>query len=343
MTTELITVSGETAIAMPVMSIQQATQRYQQMKEFVGSILKEGVDFGTIPGTNRDTLLKPGAEKLTTFFGLTPKFTAIERKEAWDAAEPFFYYWFRCHLYHGTSLVAEGDGSCNSRESRYRWRWVPKSDLGGVDANALKSRSGSKVEFAFAVKKGETSGKYGKPQEHWQEFRDAIENGTAKEITRSTRGGRKLGAWEIGSTLYRVPNEDIASQVNTILKMAQKRALVAATLIGVNASDYFTQDLEDLDYGVVVEGAVTDISKSASTPKKPSEVQPPVEMTLETAMNRISPKGTAFGTMGEQELNTVLDWATSHKTNPRAAEDKAAAELLITYLEVDEQERKALE
>jgi hypothetical protein len=42
-----------------------------------------------------------------------------------------------------------------------------------------------------------------------------------------------------------VPNEDIASQVNTINKMAQKRALVAATLIAVNASEFFTQDLED--------------------------------------------------------------------------------------------------
>jgi hypothetical protein len=30
--------------------------------------------------------------------------------------------------------------------------------------------------------------------------------------------------------------------VNTIQKMAQKRALVAATLLAVNASEFFTQD-----------------------------------------------------------------------------------------------------
>ena len=35
--------------------------------------------------------------------------------------------------------------------------------------------------------------------------------------------------------------------VNTIQKMAQKRALVAATLIATSASEFFTQDVEDGD------------------------------------------------------------------------------------------------
>lgn len=35
--------------------------------------------------------------------------------------------------------------------------------------------------------------------------------------------------------------------VNTILKMAQKRALIAATLIACNASEMFTQDIEDIE------------------------------------------------------------------------------------------------
>jgi hypothetical protein len=35
--------------------------------------------------------------------------------------------------------------------------------------------------------------------------------------------------------------------VNTIQKMAQKRALVAATLISTSASEFFTQDVEDAD------------------------------------------------------------------------------------------------
>jgi hypothetical protein len=43
----------------------------------------------------------------------------------------------------------------------------------------------------------------------------------------------------------RVPNPDLADQYNTVLKMANKRALVAAVLNCTAASDVFTQDLED--------------------------------------------------------------------------------------------------
>ncbi len=45
---------------------------------------------------------------------------------------------------------------------------------------------------------------------------------------------------------YRVDNDDLYSQVNTILKMAKKRALVDAALSAGRLSDLFTQDLEDL-------------------------------------------------------------------------------------------------
>src|ERR1019366_4062338 len=42
-----------------------------------------------------------------------------------------------------------------------------------------------------------------------------------------------------------VPNPDIADLVNTLEKMADKRALVAATLLATGCSDIFTPDLED--------------------------------------------------------------------------------------------------
>jgi hypothetical protein len=43
----------------------------------------------------------------------------------------------------------------------------------------------------------------------------------------------------------RVPNPDLADQHNTVLKMAGKRALIAAVLNVTAASDLLTQDLED--------------------------------------------------------------------------------------------------
>src|SRR5271165_3562399 len=87
---------------MPAMSIQQSVQRFGQIAEFVRGVMKEGVDFGKIPGTSKNTLLKPGAEKLCTLFGLTKRFVEVRAIEDWSGeahgGEPLFYYVYRCQL-----------------------------------------------------------------------------------------------------------------------------------------------------------------------------------------------------------------------------------------------------
>lgn len=265
--TELVEYQPQSSAIMPVMSIAQAVTRHQQMVGLVRTIMEEGIDFGIIPGTNKPSLLKPGAEKLTTFFGLVPRFEIVKEVEVWGSAdqEAFFYYWVKCQLLRHGEVVGEADGSCNSHEGRYRWRWVLEDDLlPGIDKSTLKVRAGSASEFAFAVDKAETSGKYGKPPEYWQAFKDAIADETARQTKRKTAKGGEYDAWEIDSTVYRVPNEDIASLVNTILKMAQKRALIAATLITVNASEFFTQDMEDIHYDM--NGAPPSSEKKQAVP-----------------------------------------------------------------------------
>ena len=88
--------------------------------------MREGVDYGVIPGTDKPTLLKPGAEKLCTLFGLTSRFEIIRSAEDWTGAdhngEPFFFYLYRCRLHRGDMIIAEGDGSANSWEQKYRYR-----------------------------------------------------------------------------------------------------------------------------------------------------------------------------------------------------------------------------
>src|ERR671939_2251112 len=103
---------------MPAMSIEAAVERYGAITEFISRVLRRDIDYGMIPGTDKLTLLKPGAEKLTTFFGLSTRFRLIERIEDWTGeeynGEPFFYYLYRCQLHRREPLVAEADGSCNS-------------------------------------------------------------------------------------------------------------------------------------------------------------------------------------------------------------------------------------
>lgn len=241
---------------MPAMEMTQAVNRYDAVLDFTRRIMKDGKDYGKVPGTDKATLLKPGAEKLCSFFGLTPRFEAVGIVEDWAGLpehgnEPLFYYRYRCQLWRGDFLIAESEGSCSSRESKYRYRWVAESEIPtGVDKNALRSKDGRRTltEMTFAVEKRETTGAYGKPSEYWAAFENAIHDGTAKKVKKATKSGER-DAWQItvGERQYRVPNPDIADQVNTIQKMAQKRSLIATTLIACNASEYYTQDLEDLE------------------------------------------------------------------------------------------------
>ena len=231
---------------MPAMSVGEATDRFRSLTTFVRTIMKEGTDYGPVPGTDKPTLLKPGAEKLTTFFGLRAVPTVIEKDEDWTGeghgGEPFFYYWYRYGLYRGDLLIAEADGSCNSWESKYRYRWAERKCPTCGKTTIIKGKDEYGGGWLCWAKRGGCGAK----------FKD---------------GDELVEAQELG----KVPNPNPADIVNTIKKMAQKRALVAVTLLAVNASEFFTQDMEDLADNGWINGAVVSVAPAApSTAKKPS-------------------------------------------------------------------------
>lgn len=295
--------------------------RYKQMAEFCKDIMKEDVDYGIIPGTTKPTLYKPGAEKLTTLFGLSVSFE-LEKIERWDDENPFFHYRETCHLHRGGEPVASASGSCNSKEKKYRWRWVADGDVPDwLNVDTLKHRSNQIEEFDFAIEKAETAGKYGKPKEYWEGWQVAIENGTAEEIQKKSRAGSEYPAHRMGSLLYRIPNDEIFSIVNTILKMAQKRALVAATLIATNASEFFTQDIEDLDYGVIVDGSFTETTEPPQVAKKTKKADPAPLQSIEersaAKLIMVTAKDTHVEFVAEQytEYSTVSVAAALNMSN----------------------------
>lgn len=221
-----VSVTSAESVFMPVMSMDVALARREQIVEFTRRIMVADQDFGIIPGTKKPSLLKPGAEKLCSFFGLEPEFLPIVEDCDWTGdlhkGEPFFYVRYRCRLLRGDRVLGVGEGSCNSWESKYRWR----------DGKRKCPSCG-----------GETLIK-GKPEyERDERFKGGM-------LCFEKRGG--CGAKFVpgdpaidSQVVGRVPNPDIADVVNTIQKMAQKRALVAATLIATSASEFFTQDVED--------------------------------------------------------------------------------------------------
>jgi len=122
--------SNEGFALTPVWTIDAFRKHLQEIRKFIAEVMVPGQDYGMIPGADKPTLHKPGAELLAEFYGLAPTYVVMNRIERWE--EPgFFAYEFLCRLIHKRTgvVVAEGVGSCNSLESRYRYRWVPESQL----------------------------------------------------------------------------------------------------------------------------------------------------------------------------------------------------------------------
>ena len=279
----------------PVINVAGAIQRYQDMKDFISGILKENVDYGIIPGTSKPTLLKPGAEKLATFFGLSVEFQIVEKEEDWTGndhgGEQFFNYWYKCRITRNGKIVAEGEGSCNSFEKKYRYRSAnikcPKCEM-----ETIKKSKFDNGEWYCYAKIGGCGAKFASND---------------KAIIDQPRG--------------QVKNPDIADQVNTLQKMAQKRAYIAAVLLATNASEYFTQDIEDyIDAEFVAVEPVTEKPKAqqkapakTNNPEKPesSLVQVAEELggvvkntlTLETAENMVDSKKKRYGDMTNDDLS----------------------------------------
>lgn len=97
--------------------IQTTMNKIAQLQAVVQGTLKENHDYGIIPGTNKPTLLKPGAEKILMLFGLASEYELIEKIQDYDKG--FFAYTVKCTLLKNGEKITEGVGSCNTKEKKY--------------------------------------------------------------------------------------------------------------------------------------------------------------------------------------------------------------------------------
>ncbi len=207
----------------------EAKHRLGELQAFVKSVMVKDSDYGTIPGTNKPTLYQQGAQKLAEVYGFSHRFEITASKD-WDRG--FFEFDVRCLLIsrRDGSLVAEGVGSANSHESKYRWRWIFEEDLDpSLDKSKLVKQARPKWVFDNEVPAG-------------------VDRKKLKTQERESKKPpfRKYMVYDVGGTAYRVPNPDVADVVNTLQKMACKRAYVHAVIGATRSSDLFTQDVEDL-------------------------------------------------------------------------------------------------
>jgi hypothetical protein len=177
--------SGTTIAAMQSRSVL--------IRQVMANVLEEGKDYGKIPGTDKPTLYKPGAEKLCLTFALAAVAPIVEDLSTPDTVR------YRVNVPIEASdgrVLAVGVGECSSDEEKYRWR-----------------RPACEQEFQ--------------------------ETPAACRRLKWMRG--KEAPYQVQQV--RTSPADLA---NTTLKMAHKRAFVAATLLATGASSVFNQDAEDL-------------------------------------------------------------------------------------------------
>lgn len=96
-------------------------QRVSAVHSAYQSVMVQGTHYGTIPGTKKPTLLKPGAEMLCTLFRLVPTYEVSKSELEAGHRE----YAVTCTLTKlDTGQVwAQGIGLCTTMESKYRYRW----------------------------------------------------------------------------------------------------------------------------------------------------------------------------------------------------------------------------
>jgi hypothetical protein len=99
-------------------AIQQLQERMRTVLEVMANVLEEGKDYGRIPGTDKPTLYKPGAEKLMLTFNLAPAEPKIEDLSTADEIR----YRVGVPIEGTDGRQRWGIGEASSNEEKYRWR-----------------------------------------------------------------------------------------------------------------------------------------------------------------------------------------------------------------------------
>lgn len=213
--THALAALSDEAFEANLLAIRQGQQRIARMQK---ELLIPGVDYGNVPGVDKPSLGKPGAEKFCLAYGLAAR---IERVlvPGDNVTAPFITYDSTCYLHLGSfdgPIVGVGFGTCNSWETKYRWRNQERTCPACSNATIIAGKAEYGGGWLCFKKRGGCGAKFG----------------TADPRITEQQVGRE-------------ENPEPYDLANTIMKMSEKRSHVDATLRTTAASGIFTQDLED--------------------------------------------------------------------------------------------------
>ena len=239
------------------LSVSDLLGQVNLIQEVMRAVMKDEEHYGKIPGCgDKPALLQPGAQKLLVTFRLAPEYAITEKQMEKGHRD----YQVLCTLktIGSGSFVGQGAGSACTMEGKWRFRVAPKKltdrpvpkdywNLRQSDPPKAQELLGGK---GFSTKKDEN------------------------------------GQWMIAEgTSEKVEHDNPADYYNTVLKMACKRALVAATLTATAASDIFTQDVEEIAENLRAATADAAPLDHPAPKTAPSPVSSPKQPDLEPRQN----------------------------------------------------------
>lgn len=215
--------AGGELVVTPAAEASELVARLDVIRDAMDNAMTEGVDYGVIPGTNKPTLMKPGAEKLNVLFQLDIQLTNEQTHGPGD----HLTVTSRAVVFHAPTgkRLGYGEGLCSTREKKYAKRQGERVCPDCGKPAIIKGKAEYGGGFLCWARKDGCGAKF---------------TDTDQRIT-----GQQVGE---------VENPDLPDLWNTVLKMAEKRARVDAVLAVTGASALFTQDVEDSAAAAAAEG-----------------------------------------------------------------------------------------
>jgi hypothetical protein len=286
----LVPTGGTKLAVTPQVQATELVERLSVIKEAQEKAMVRDVDYGVIPGTDKPTLYKPGAEKLSVLFQLDVQ---LQNEKRWEGNHlTVISHATVFHAPTGTRL-GYGEGVCTTRERKYAYRRQDRACPECGENTILESRK-DPGWFCWR-KKGGCGANF------------AVDD---QRIVSQPEG--------------EIDNPDLPDLWNTCVKMAEKRARVDAVLAVTGASALFTQDVED--FAPAGSAAPQNEQGAASPQQSGGKGRAAIsDKQLGFLENLVKKQGVAGS-----ELETLVAWAKANLTGGKGGTCSKAIDGLKT-------------
>lgn len=303
--------AGELALTSNRLSLREIADNRNFIAKVIKAEMKEGLHYGMIPGCGKKpALFLPGAQIIGNLYQVRPDYQIFEKELPDNHREFRLTCTIRTTI--GGLEVSQGVGLCSSMEAKYRYR-------NNGYTSGLEWTGDPVPKTFYKIQNSQEGGK--KAAMEWLEKqygpgatpRKNDEDVWEVAIYKKEKAGKEIKA----------ENPNLADILNTVLKMAKKRAFVDAIITMAGVSDYFTQDLEDMRT-VLAEVEILDADykqvKPGKKEKKTAQPKAPKIDKWENVICHIGKKdgevrGKALGTLRPQQIKSIVEHL--QKVNPK--------------------------